>query len=190
MTQFSVFKSIIVCMACFALFSCQSDDDSANEYHSSFKISNMDVEYPIFDYYAFLDEDSTLTLSTFSTKIAIEGFEDEIEDVYKKYNIAIKLNNFNEGEYDLIKAEANVVVDTLFYSYSSIPYRQGLLTLDIDRLEENNSFIYLKQIIHGRDLVSGNFNIRQFIDDTMPDVDSNIQFHLEGSFLNVPFTKK
>jgi len=191
MTHFSILKYFAFVFVSLSLLACKGDD-SDSDYHSLFKVTNNGLEYPINDYHGFLDTDSSFVLSTFSANIPIEGLEDKVEDVYKKYNMSIVLNKLEEGNFTFMDPDPTVVfnLDTLYYSYSSTPYHIGKLSIDLKKIHQESTLFYMKQIIHGRDLVSGQFNIMELVDGAKPPLDSNVNFEIIGEFLNVPFTKK
>lgn len=181
------FVSALIILS-FSNIACNSsDDDSSSTFESSFSYKHDDEEQPIKDFYAYLDIDSNLILSTFSAKIPVEGIEDQIEDIYTKRNLTIRLSKFEEGRFALDNGEATIQIDTLFYAYDSQPYKISSLIPDVDSLDNINSFVYVKDIKNGLDLVSGNFRVHRITLDNM--LVPSLVYKVEGDFQFVPFTK-
>ncbi len=184
--KFISFVSVLLILS-FINTSCNSDDDSGTTFESTFSYKHNGIEQPIKDFYAFLDADSNLILSTFSEKLPVEGIEDQIENIFDKRNLTIKLSKFEEGRFALDNGEATLKVDSLFYSYDSQPYKISTLIPDVDSLDAINSFVYVKEIKNGLDLVTGNFRLHRTTLDPM--LQPVILYTIEGEFQFVPFTK-
>lgn len=165
-----------------------SDDDSGLTYESLFNYEHDGITQPIKDFYAFVDQDSQLIISTFSAKIPVEGIEDQIEDIYTKRNLTLTLSKFEEGRFAFDNNEVSMRIDTLFYAYDSQPYKTSSLSPKIDSLDNVNSFVYIKDIKGGLDLVSGNFRLhRIYLEGIIAPVEL-LKYKVEGDFQHIPFT--
>lgn len=174
----------------FANIACtSSDDDSGSTIEPSFTYEHNEIAQPVKDYYAFVDQDSQLVISAFSAKIPVEGIEDQIEDIYTKRNLTMTLTKFEEGRFAFDLNEVSMRIDTLFYAYDSQPYKVSSVIPKIDSLDNINSFVYIKDIRSGHDVISGNFRLHQiFMDNSFTPPLELVKYKVEGEFQNVPFT--
>lgn len=172
----------------FSITACNSSsDDSSSTAESIFTYEYDSEDQPVKDYYAYVNADSQLIISAFSEKIPVEGAEDQIEDIYTKRNLVMVLSKFEEGRFALQNLEAAIKLDTLFYAYDSEPYKVSSLIPEPDSLDHINSFIYIKDIKGGLDLISGNFRVFRPIGNnpTFP----ILKYKIEGDFQHIPFTQ-
>lgn len=188
-----IHKIISIISALFILsftnIACSSSDDDTSTVESSLTYQQNEIDQPVKDFYAFLNQDSQLVISAFSAKLPMEGIEDQIEDIYTKQNLILTLSKFEEGRFDFATMEAMLRIDTLFYSYSNQPYKISSLVPLVDSLDLINSFIYIKDIKDDLDLVSGNFRLHElFMNDTLTFPMLQLKYKVEGEFQHVPFT--
>lgn len=188
-SPFSNFKTNLLVCCSVILLSCQNDDNGGNVY-SNLQYNIDNIVQPVNDFHGFLDSDSSFIISAFSAKIPVVGLEDEIEEIYSKQNLKIKLEKLNEGNFSFSNQEVTLQIDTLYYSYSSTPYRIGTLIPEFDSVEAATSLLYVKQIISGENYITGNFDVTRLVNVALPGVDSNIAYQIEGDFINLPFTEK
>jgi len=182
--QFSIFGLILFSILA---FSCKSNsDDETNVIPSHFEVTNNGIKDPIRDYYAYVSKDSNVTISAFTDKLPIEGKEDEIENYYTKQTLKLELNEFREGQFKLDGIEARLQVDTSLFIYSPIPTKISSFITNKDSLNTAKSFVYIKKIRSGYDLISGDFNLVR-ITSSAPG-DTAVKFTIKGDFLNLPYT--
>lgn len=176
----TLFLSTIACNS--------SSDDSSSTAESSFIYEFDSEDQPVKDFYAYIDADSQVVISAFSGKLPVKGAEDQIEDIYTKRNLVLVLSKFEEGRFDFKDKEAEIRIDTLFYAYDSEPYKTSSLIPETDSLDHINSFVYVKDIKTGFDLISGNFRVFRQQDNGILQLPT-LKYKIEGDFQHIPFTQ-
>lgn len=173
-------KKYLLFFALFSLvfISCDSDDDAIDR-TPSFDVTWDGESLELENFGAIVEPNGTVKISGFSYKEPANENE-SVDHHYKTRNILITNSELLKGEYSFADLEATLAITDKYYLSDEL-YKTEAYMPPVDSISEEGSYLYIEEVVTGRNYMSGFFEMEVQVTDSSFVV-------IEGKFENLHYS--